>query len=271
MGLIAVPQPYDFNLSLDRFTFWGVDRANVWHDGGLHRVITGREVRITPANGSVQVEPLDGTIEPVVRKLLGLELDLQSFHAFAQGEPVLAEAVRRFPGFRPPLAPEPFEALVSSITAQQVSLHAAFAIRSRFVRRFGTPAGRVWSFPARERVAVAQEPELVALGFSRRKAEYVVGLARSDVDLDGLAALTDEEVKARLVELRGIGEWTAEWFLARHLARTRAWPVGDVGLRKAVAHFYGDADERVARPRFEPFENLSAHYLLSALYAGVGS
>ncbi|MFL6066277.1 MAG: DNA-3-methyladenine glycosylase 2 family protein, partial [Gaiellaceae bacterium] len=78
-------------------------------------------------------------------------------------------------------------------------------------------------------------------------------------------------VKAQLVALRGIGEWTAEWFLARHLARPRAWPVGDVGLRKALAHFYGDGDERAARSRFEPFENLSAHYLLSALYAGVGS
>ena len=43
------------------------------------------------------------------------------------------------------------------------------------------------------------------------------------------------------------------------------------GLRKAVAHFYGDADERAARSRFEPFENLSAHYLLTGLYAGVGA
>jgi len=78
-------------------------------------------------------------------------------------------------------------------------------------------------------------------------------------------------VKARLVALRGIGEWTAEWFLARHLARPRAWPAGDIGLRKAVAHFYGDPDERAARTRFEPFENLSAHYLLAGLYSGSGS
>src|SRR5437899_505022 len=120
-------------------------------------------------------------------------------------------------------------------------------------------------------VAFADEAELVAVGFSRRKAEYIVGLARSDIDLDALAALPDEDVKARLVALRGIGEWTAEWFLARHLARPRAWPVGDVGLRKAVAHFYGDTDERAARSRFEPFENLSAHYLLAGLYSGSGS
>ena len=173
-------------------------------------------------------------------------------------------------GLRPPLAPDPFESLVTSITAQQVSLHAAFAIRGRFIERFGVRAGRVWSFPTRGRIATADEAELVALGFSRRKAEYAVGLARADLDLDALAGLPDKEVKARLVAIRGIGEWTAEWFLARHLARPRAWPVGDVGLRKAVAHFYGDPDERIARPRFEPFENLSAHYLLAALYSGVG-
>jgi DNA-3-methyladenine glycosylase II len=264
--LIAVPQPYDFNLSLDRFTFWGVDRANVWHDGGLHRVVVGREVRITPANGNVQVEPLDETIEPVVRKLLGLELDLQSFHAFAQGEPVLAEAVRRFPGFRPPLAPDPFEALVSSITAQQVSLHAAFAIRSRLIDHYGTPAEHAVAFPTRERIVRTNEDELMALGFSRRKAEYLLGIARADLDFEELALLPDDEVKARLTSLRGLGEWSADWFLARHLARPEAWPAGDLGLRKAVLAFYPDVtDIRAAGERFRPFQNLSAHYLLAAL------
>ena len=266
MSLIPVPQPYDFKLSLDRFTFWGVDRANVWYDGGLHRVIAGREVRITAANGSVHVEPLDEVIEPVVRKLLGLELDVQGFHAFAQGEPVLAEAVRRFPGFRPPLAPDPFEALVSSITAQQVSLHAAFAVRSRLIDYYGVPAEHAVAFPTRERIARAGEDELLALGFSRRKAEYVLGIARADVDFDELTLLPDDEVKARLTSLRGLGEWSADWFLARHLARPEAWPAGDLGLRKAVLAFYPDVtDIRAAGERFRPFQNLSAHYLLAAL------
>jgi DNA-3-methyladenine glycosylase II len=266
VGLIAVPQRYDFERSLDRFTFWGVDRANVWHEGGLHRVVAGREVRITPADGGVQVEPLDATIEPVVRKLLGLELDLASFHLFAHGNPVLAETVRRFPGFRPPLAPDPFEALVSSITAQQVSLHSAFAVRSRFIDRFGEPADCAVAFPTRERVAQASEEELTALGFSRRKAEYVLGLARADLDFAALAALPDDEVKARITSLRGLGEWSADWFLARHLARPEAWPAGDLGLRKAVLAFYPEVtDVRAAGVRFQPFQNLSAHFLLLAL------
>jgi len=99
----------------------------------------------------------------------------------------------------------------------------------------------------------------------------VPGLARADLGLTELAALEDEAVKARLVELRGVGEWTADWFLARHLARPRAWPAGDLALRKAVAHFYGDADVRAVGERLDPFQNLSAHYLLAGLYAGVGS
>jgi DNA-3-methyladenine glycosylase II len=266
VALVAVPQPYDFERSLDRFTFWGVDRANVLHDGGLHRVVDGREVRIAPAEGGVDVEPLDEEIEPVVRKLLGLELDLPPFHAFAQGDPVLADTVRLMPGFRPPLAPDPFEALVSSITAQQVSLHSAFAVRSRFIDRFGVAAEYAVAFPTRERVASATEEELTELGFSRRKAEYVLGIARADLDLEELGTLRDEEVKARLMALRGLGEWSADWFLARHLARPEAWPAGDLALRKAVLAFYPElTDVRAAGVRFHPFQNLSAHYLLAAL------
>jgi DNA-3-methyladenine glycosylase II len=66
--------------------------------------------------------------------------------------------------------------------------------------------------------------------------------------------------------LRGLGEWTADWFLARHLARSHAWPAGDLGLRKAVLAFYGGvSDVRSFGARFHPFENLSAHYLLTGL------
>jgi DNA-3-methyladenine glycosylase II len=264
MGLLPIPPPYDFELSLDRFRFWGVDRANVWRDGGLHRVVAGREVRIAFAEGGAQADPLDEITEPVVRKLLGLEFDLQLFYAFAQEDPVLAAVVRKFPGFRPPLSPDPFETLVSSITAQQVSLFAAFAIRNRLIERFGRRVGSAYSFPTRKRLARAREEELVAVGFSRRKAEYVLGLVQEPVDLHDLASLPDEEVKRRLVSIRGIGEWTAEWFLARHLARPRAWPVGDLALDKAVRAFYPEAEDiRVFGQRFDPFQNLTAHYLLT--------
>jgi DNA-3-methyladenine glycosylase II len=260
---VEIPEPFDFELSTARFRAFGVDRANVWHEGGLHRVVGGREVRIEAAPGGVDVEPLDAETEPVVRKVLGLEFELEPFYEWSAGLPELAELPHRFRGFRPTLAPDPFEMLVGAITAQQVSLFAAVAIRNRLIELFGEQVGNVWAFPTRERIAIASEEELFAIGFSHRKAEYVVGLARSDLDLTSLALLPDDEVKKRIVALRGLGEWTADWFLARHLGRPRAWPAGDLALRKAVRALYGDVDVRAAGARFDPFQNLTAHYLLA--------
>jgi DNA-3-methyladenine glycosylase II len=264
--LVSLPQPYDFELSTARFQVYGLDRANVWREGGLHRVFAGREVRIEAAPGGVEIEPHDPAIEAGVRRYLGEPFDLDGFREWAAGDATLAPLVQALPGFRPPLQPDPFEALVTSITAQQVSLQSAAAIRSRFIERLGVAGVHAHAFPTRDRTARSTEEELFELGFSTRKAEYVIGLARAELDLDELATLPDEEVTARLVSLRGLGEWTADWFLARHLARPHAWPAGDLGLRKAVAAFYGDVpDLRAFAARFHPFENLTAHYLLTGL------
>ena len=264
--LVRLPQPYDFELSTARFEIYGRDRATLWHDGGVHRVLAGREVRIEPAPGGVDLEPHSAAIEREALHFLGLPFDLDGFYTWAAADDTLGRLVAALAGYRPPLQPHPFEALVTSITAQQVSLQSAAAIRSRFIERYGVAYEHAHAFPTRERVAQATEDELIGVGFSTRKAEYVVGLARSELDLDALAQLPDDEVTARLVAIRGLGEWTADWFLARHLARPHAWPAGDLGLRKAVAAFYGDvADLRAFADRFHPFENLSAHYLLTGL------
>ena len=264
--LVPLPQPYDFEVSTARFDVYGLDRATVWREGCIHRVFDGREVRIEAAAGGVDVAPHDASIERQVLHFLGRPFDLDGFTAWAAAEPALSRLVDSLPGFRPPLQTNPFEALVTSISAQQVSLQSAAAIRSRFIERYGVAHEHAHAFPERDRVAEATEEDLFALGFSNRKAEYVVGLARSDLDLHALAALPDDEVTARLTALRGLGEWTADWFLARHLARPHAWPAGDLGLRKAVAAFYGDVpDLRAFAARFHPHENLSAHYLLTGL------
>jgi DNA-3-methyladenine glycosylase II len=262
MGFLALPQPYDFALSTERFRAFGPDLANLWHDGGLHRVVAGREVRIVAAPGGVEVDPLDAGTEPTVRKLLGLEFDLDAFDAWAT-ESTLARLVRAMRGFRPPLAPDPFESLVTSITAQQVSLHSAFAIRSRLIEAYGKPAEHAVAFPTQERLAQVSEDDLFALGFSRRKAEYVLGLAHAGLDYAALAELPDDEVKERLTAVRGLGEWTADWYLSRHLGRPHTWPAGDLGVRKAVSDLYAVAgDTREFAARFAPFENLACQYLL---------
>jgi DNA-3-methyladenine glycosylase II len=267
--ILELPQPYDFELSTVRFRDFGSDGATVWHEGGVHRVVAGREVRITAAAGGVVVEPWSAEAVAEVARLLGLPLDLAAFVAWAAGDAVLGEIVRALPGFRPTLNPQPFEALVVAITTQQISLRAAAAIRGNLVRRYGVRHEHAWEFPTRERVRELRPRHFTPLGFSRAKAEYVLELAHADLDLDGLARLADDEVIAALTSIRGLGRWTADWFLARHLARPRAWPAGDLGVRKAVSSFYAAGRpltiEEVRRmgERFAPFENLSAQFLLA--------
>ena len=265
---VELPMPFDFGLTVERFRSFGDDPVNRFVDGALHRAFDGREARIAETSGGVLVSPDDEELIAPVRRLLGFGFDLPGFERFAAGEPVLARLVERLRGLRPALVPDPFEMLVTAVTSQQISLHAALAIRRRFVERFGRQLDVAYAFPERATVAAARPEELVGLGFSRRKAEYVVALAASDLDFAPLAALPDEEVVYRLSSLAGIGPWTAEWFLARHLGRPDVWPAGDLGLRKAVAVFFlGDRAAREPEVRelgaaFSPWRTLVAQYLL---------
>src|SRR5262245_41477743 len=115
MTRLRLPEPYDFERSTERYRRWGRDAANVWDDGALWRAVDGRKVRITAADGGVDVEPFDTRLGSVVGKLLGAEFELDPFYAFAATEPVLARVVPPLRGLRPVLAPDPFEALVTSI------------------------------------------------------------------------------------------------------------------------------------------------------------
>src|ERR1041385_7340169 len=74
MGLLRLPEPYDFELSTGRYRAFGTDLANLWLDGALHRVVGRREVRIAAARGGGRGEPLDAETRPGVLTLLGAAL-----------------------------------------------------------------------------------------------------------------------------------------------------------------------------------------------------
>jgi len=263
MRIDLPPPPYDFHRSTHRFRAFGADPASVWHDGGLHRVLaSGTAVRITAAGVEASAEPVAAERAEVAH-LLGAGFDLAGFEA------ALPELAARAPGLRPPLLHDPFEALVTAVTAQQVSLLAACAIRGRMVRRLGVRhevAGvEVWAFPTAAAVAAG---DLEGLGLSRAKLRTVAALARADLDF---GAAGDAEVRDRLLALPGIGGWTVDWFMARCLGSPEAFAAGDLGVRKAVARWasacaapiWPEDRVRAACLAFGPHANLAVHYLLA--------
>jgi DNA-3-methyladenine glycosylase II len=286
--------PLDFDLTLQRYRLWGVDPANVYADGAFYRVarVGGVPVpyRLTAAGPpsrpllSVSFAEADGpatrrALRAEVGRLLGLDADLAGFYATARADGVLGPLTTRLRGLRPSIAPDLFEMLVGAISAQQVNLSFAFATRARLVRALGRPfqwdGVTVHAFPEPAAVAAADVATLRAMQFSTRKAEYLIGLGRlvaeGTLDLAGLAAAPDDAVIARLTAVRGLGRWSAEWFLARGLGRPDVCPAEDLGVRRAVEAlcYRGRACDpaRVRRRAREwrPYRSLAVHYLLAGL------
>lgn len=292
--------PLDFDLTLQRYRLWGVDPANVYRLGVLYRVarVEGLRVpfrlsaaglvdhpRVRVSFGGVDTPSIRTAVRTEARRLLGADVDLAGFYARATEDPVLAPLIRPSDGsrglwgLRPSLTPDPLEMLVGAISAQQVNLAFAFTTRARLIRHFGEPATlggvTVYAFPSASALAGADIATLRRMQFSTRKAEYIVGLARAVVegrlDLDGLAEAPDEEVIARLTAVRGLGRWTAEWFLVRALGRLDVCPADDLGVRRAVEAFcFRGRPSTPAQVRrralgWRPYRSLVAHYLLAGL------
>jgi DNA-3-methyladenine glycosylase II len=160
-----------------------------------------------------------------------------------------------------------FTMLARAIFGQQISVKAADAIWKRVAERIGgiTPGA----------VEAAGEAGLRAAGLTRQKSGYLVGLAEAAAAgrLEPLQwrRLDDEAVIERLVELRGIGRWTAEMFLIFHLQRPDVLPLGDLGLRRAIGLRYADgvpldlpAIETIAAA-WRPWRTVATWYLWRSL------
>lgn len=223
------------------------------------------------------LDPSDGAFAlEMARRLLGTGVDLAPFYRMASGDPLLGPLVERLYGLHPPGLPSVYEALVLAVTGQQVSSTVARAIRRRLVEALGpslTLGGRRWhSFPTPQRLLEAGPEGLRALYLSRRKADYILGVARLALadhsPLQGLESLPTGEAVARLTRIRGVGRWTAEWVALRALGRLDAFPAGDLALRRMLAPpGEGPLTEEEAREmarRWHPYEGLAVVYLFAA-------
>jgi DNA-3-methyladenine glycosylase II len=191
--------------------------------------------------------------DPVLRKLID------------EGGPIDPTTDRR--GSRP----DAYEAIARAIVGQQLSTKAAASIWGKLQDAFG---GKM---PTPGELLGADDDVLSGAGLSRAKAGFLRDLATrvtdGRLDLKRLPDLADEDVVAALIEIHGVGTWTAEMFLIFHLGRPDVMATGDLGIRRAVQTAYELKElpppaelERIAEP-WRPYRTLACLYLWRSLAA----
>ncbi|KAK9456446.1 DNA glycosylase [Dipodascopsis uninucleata] len=180
---------------------------------------------------------------------------------------------------------DPFNSLCSSIISQQISGAAAKSIKKRFIGLYNDSDVESKRFPTPSEVFATDLGILRSVGLSGRKAEYVHDLAEKFVsgslNPEDLVHDSDEEVVKKLTEVRGIGVWSAEMFLLFALKRTDIFSIGDLGIQRGMAQWFGrdiskakgktgkfkymsEADMKELSEPYKPYRSLFCWYMWRA-------
>ncbi|KML33248.1 DNA-3-methyladenine glycosylase family protein [Rossellomorea marisflavi] len=273
---LNLPHPFSFDECL---RFLARSGQEVLHEVGEGEVVKLLKVegelvlcRVTSTGEALNVAFLNTSPSQCARELVAdymvewfdLEQDLSGFMEMAGRDPVLKPFAERYEGMRILCIPDLFEALVWAILGQQINLTFAYTLKKRFVERYGESVtfngSTHWLFPSCERVATLSIDELRELQLTRRKAEYVLDLAkameRGELSKEALLQLDASAIRENLLAIRGVGAWTADYVRMKCFHDRSAFPVADVGLHLALKEALGL--ER--KPTIEEIEELAINW-----------
>jgi DNA-3-methyladenine glycosylase II len=198
-------------------------------------------LRITPLN-TVLTNSQQAELIRYINEVFDLGRDLRPFYDHLKADPVLGGLCRDYYGLRLLGIPDLFEALSWSIIGQQINLTFAYRLKKRLVEAKGEclrlEGEKHYLFPTPLAVSQVSGREFSDWQFSGSKAAYLVGVAREilngSISRDLLINLSPDEAYQRLLQLKGIGPWSAQYVMMKCLRTNTAFPVSDVGLQNAV-------------------------------------
>lgn len=287
--------PYDFGLSARIFTD-GDLQISKFENGGFWQVIRADNKLIligVESTGTLDKPELSIGLKSnekvsdddreltknTITSILNLDFDLKPFYEEVKNDPIMAKLTNELRGLNNPSTPTVFEALISSIIEQQISLKAAHSIARRMVKTFGDKLEIedkiYYAFPTPQKLASLTKEELRECGLSFRKSEYIIDLSKQIVagtlNLEKLKEYKDvDEIIEELSKIRGVGVWTSELAILRGMHKLEAFPADDIGLRRAISHYYCEdrrisADEaRKIASKWGKWKGLAGFYLIVA-------
>ncbi|MEA2490519.1 MAG: AraC family transcriptional regulator [Acidobacteriota bacterium] len=207
----------------------------------------------------------------VIDRMLGLHCNPAPFERFVAANPRYAPLIAGRRGLRIPMTPTVFEGIVWAIVGQQVNLAFAYKLRRVVTELAGTPVGGLIAHPDAAAVAKLDYDDLTRRQFSRRKAEYLIDVARliatGTLDVEGMPGAAPEEVYDELMAVRGFGEWTTNYVMMRSCGFLDCVPYGDSGLASGLRKFFAletrptrEDTEHLMKP-FSPYRSLATFHL----------
>ena len=154
----------------------------------------------------------------------------------------LKELVRKYHGYRIVGQPDLFESLVWAVLGQQINVQFAYTLKQRFVEKFGSKLvfdnNEYFVFPSPETVAPLTDEHLLPLQFSRQKSKYTVLIAEAfaskQISKEKLRGLNLMQAKELLMQIKGVGNWTANYALMKTFRYPDAFPLEDAGIHNAI-------------------------------------
>ena len=249
-----ISMPVDFNFEECLVHLGRSSQENLYrlNEGRITKLlkVDGQLVlfQINPTAGALRIEfPLGvpslqerDKVAAYIEDWFDLQTDLRGFYAMAETDPVLNGVVRQHYGLRVIGIPDLFEALVWAVMGQQINLIFAYTLKKRFVENFGESLvyeeERYWAFPSAEKIAALNVADLRALQLNGRKSEYILSIAAAMAsgELKKERLLQEPDMERALLEIRGIGAWSANYVMMKCLHSQSAFPLADVGLHNAL-------------------------------------
>ena len=239
------------------------------------------ELQIVIHHPDAVSEQIIAVVQEHVAKWFDLDRDLAPFYAMATEDALLGPIVNKHRGLRIIGIPHLFESLCWAIIGQQINLAFAYRLKRRLVENYGEALmlGRrvFWRFPEPAAVAQLTEEELRGYQFSVQKARYIIGIARQmssgELTAAELHALGGAEaIRERLLAIKGVGRWTADYVMMKTLRIPSAFPIQDVGLHNAIRKWLGmDRKPTIAEieqlsEKWRNWEAYATFYLWRSLY-----
>jgi AraC family transcriptional regulator of adaptative response / DNA-3-methyladenine glycosylase II len=246
-----------------------------------------RTLRLPHGPGIVGVRPRPDYVECVLsltklrdlpaaiartRRLLDLDADPQAVDELLVGDPALAPLVRKAPGRRVPRSTDSCEFAVRAVLGQQVSTAAARTHAARLVASYGDPiqdhdGGLTHLFPSNDQLA-AIDVTMIAVPTARRRtlADLLGRLAAHDIELD--AGSDWQHARTGLAAIEGVGPWTIEMIAMRALGDPDAFPLTDMGVRRAARALgiaTNDRELAARSERWRPWRAYATQYLWATL------